>query len=134
MLLQYKQTIPLGTELQILLSSGPAEGLLAYWCWKSCVLHSFNKSFLHFVKQSLCNWFMILQSRQLADSFSLSFNGEKPGLKKISVAVSNVLIRYRLSMSSFLLFGLKHVFKKKCQRKQSGKNLLSEAGCNLVLV
>lgn len=57
---------------------------------------------------------MILQSRQLADSVSLSFNGEKPGLKKISVAVSNVLIRYRLSVSSSLL---KLLFKKKCQRE-----------------
>lgn len=55
----------------------------------------------------------------MADSILLSFNGEKPGLKQISVVVQNILIRYRLSMSSVLLFGVKLVFKKKRQRKHS---------------
>jgi len=78
---------------------------------------------------------MILQSRQLADSVSLSFNGEKPGLKKMSVVVSNILIRYRLSMSSVLLFGLNLFFKRNVKRntQQSGESILSEAGYNLVL-
>lgn len=56
---------------------------------------------------------MILQSRPLADSVSLSFNGEKPGLKKISIVVSNVLIGCRLSASSILL---KLLFKKEMSK------------------
>lgn len=69
----------------------------------------------------------------MADSVSLSFNGEKPGLKKITVVVSNVLIRYRLSVNSILLKLLLKVNVKE-NTQQSGKNLLSEESCSLVLV
>lgn len=48
------------------------------------------KAFFSFVRHSLCNWLMILQSRQLAGRISLRFSGEKPGLKNISVVVSNI--------------------------------------------